>query len=135
MFQFHHVGVGTTDFEGAIKAYEALGYKTCIVVDDPGLCVRVALLRASTGPLVEIVSPLGSDHPLKSLIARKVLPSPYHTCYSTADIVIGRERLFELGYMPLGDIRPAVAFDGARIAYQYHPAIGLLELVENPPAL
>ena len=123
------------DFEGAIATYEALGHVTRIVVDDPGLCIRVALLRAPAGPLIEIVAPFGSDHPLRSLIAWKILPSPYHTCYSTEDIVVGRGWLYERGFMPLGEIRPAVAFGGARIAYQYHPTIGLLELVENPPEL
>ncbi len=32
---------------------------------------------------IEIVSPIGPDGPLKSLIARKVLPTPYHTCSAT----------------------------------------------------
>ena len=133
---FHHVGVGTTNYDGAIAVYEALGHRLHSRVDDPGIDIRVAFLRApgGHGPWIEILSPLGPDGPLQSLIRRKQLPSPYHTCYAVDDLDAGSARLHDLRFAPLGAPKPAIAFGGARIAFFYHAAIGLIELVESPPA-
>jgi methylmalonyl-CoA/ethylmalonyl-CoA epimerase len=132
--RFHHVGVGTTAFEEALEVYESLGYARTIVVDDPGLRVRIALLDAPHGPTIEIVAPLGDDSPLRSFIQRKQLPSPYHTCYEVQDIRAARDWLVGAqGFLALGEPLPAVAFAGRRIAFQYHPAVGLIELVEAAP--
>lgn len=134
-FAFHHVGVGTLDPEGAIVAYAALGYVTHARTDDPGLGVRVAFLRGpGSGPWIEIVSPLDeSGGPLSSLIRRKQLPSPYHTCYAVDDIAAASAQLRGHGFLPLGEPRPAAVFQGAAIWYHIHAAIGLVELVQQPP--
>jgi methylmalonyl-CoA/ethylmalonyl-CoA epimerase len=132
--QFHHVGIGTVSFQEAIETYRALGYRLVLSTEDPHLDVRVAFLYESESPWIEIVSPLGPNGPLESFIARKLLPSPYHTCYATDHIETCRDQLRNLGFLPLGEPHPAVAFSGARIAYHFHSALGLLELVENPPA-
>ena len=133
---FHHVGVGTTDFDGAIAVYESLGHRLHARVDDPLIDIRVAFLAApgSAGPWIEILSPLGPDGPLRSLIRRKQLPSPYHTCYAVTDLDAASGDLHALRFASLGPARPAVAFDGARVAFFYHASIGLIELVESPPA-
>lgn len=128
--RFHHVGVGTLRFEEAITVYVGLGYTLVAVVDDGGLGVRVALLRASDGPLIEVVAPLGPDGPLAAHLARRVLPSPFHTCYATPDLDESSAALRERGFLPLGEPRPALAFKGARIAHHVHPAIGLVALLE-----
>jgi methylmalonyl-CoA/ethylmalonyl-CoA epimerase len=132
--RFHHIGIGTVSFHEAIEAYRTLGYHLILSTEDPVLDVRVAFLYEAGSPWIEIVSPLGPDGPLKSFIGRKILPSPYHTCYATEHIETCREQLRGLGFLPLGEPKPAMAFAGARIAYHYHSALGLLELVENPPA-
>ena len=53
--------------------------------------------------------------------------------YITRTIKIKEGYLRNKGFIPLGEPRPALAFGGAFIAYYYHPATGMLELVENPP--
>ena len=103
-------------------------------MDDHVLDVRIAFLRGGEGPYIEIVSPLSPNGPLKSLQSRRLLPSPYHTCYETEDLVAAGEHLQSKGFIPLGETRPALAFGGAHIAYYYHPATGMLELVKNPPS-
>jgi methylmalonyl-CoA/ethylmalonyl-CoA epimerase len=129
--EFHHVGIGTTEFDEAISTYESLGYRRSVVVDDTGLNVRIAFVGRSDSPWIEIVSPLGPGGPLASLISRKALPSPYHTCYATPDVDSTGNELRDLGFFPVGKPAPALAFGGARIAYHYHRATGLLELVER----
>ena len=130
---FHHIGIGTATFEAAKAVYIDLGYELIDSMDDPGLDVRIAFLRGQTGPYIEIVAPLGPNGPLKSLLSRRLLPSPYHTCYATEDVVETGKYIRNKGFIPLGEPRPALAFGGAIIAYYYHPATGMLELVERPP--
>jgi len=131
--KFHHFGIGTATFEPAIAVYIDLGYELIDSMDDTGLDVRIAFLRGGQGPYIEIVAPLSPDGPLKSLLSRRLLPSPYHTCYETEDLVETGEYIQNLGFLSLGDPCPALAFGGALIAYYYHRATGMLELVERPP--
>jgi methylmalonyl-CoA/ethylmalonyl-CoA epimerase len=132
---FHHVGVGTVDFDGAIQTYQALGHRLHSRVDDHGLNVRVAFLSCpgAAGPWIEILAPLGEGGPLKALIARKALPSPYHTCYAVEQLEAAADDLRTVGFLPIGEPRSALAFQGARVAFFYHGTLGLLELVEAPP--
>jgi methylmalonyl-CoA/ethylmalonyl-CoA epimerase len=130
---FHHIGIGTATFEAAIATYIDLGYELITSIDDHGLDVRIAFLHGQTGPYIEIVAPLGQNGPLKSLLSRRLLPSPYHTCYATENVIVTGTYLRNKGFIPIGEPRPALAFGGAFIAYYYHPATGMLELVENPP--
>lgn len=132
-WSFHHVGVGTTAFEDAVSTYIGLGYARVVEADDEGLGVRVAFLHREGHPLIEVVAPLGDDHPLKSLIKRRQLPSAYHTCYAVEDLGQAVEALRERGFMPLGEPRPAKAMGDALIVYLYGRHTGLLELVERPP--
>jgi len=134
--RFHHVGVGVLDFEAAIQAYQALGHRLHSRVDDPGINIRVAFLACpgGQGPWVEILAPLGEGGPLQSLIKRKALPSPYHTCYAVDDLEAGAAALRDQGFLPLGPAQHAVAFENARVAFFFNAHIGLVELVESPPA-
>jgi methylmalonyl-CoA/ethylmalonyl-CoA epimerase len=131
--KFHHVGIGTKTFKDAISIYTALGYELICAMDDLGLDIQVAFLKETDGPYIEIIAPLGTNGPLKSLLARGLLPSPYHTCYETPDIAEAGKLIQNLGFFPVLEPQPAIAFGGALISYHYHPAIGLFELVEDPP--
>ena len=84
---FHHVGIGVLDMQDAIRLYEALGHRLVRNIEDPGINIRVAFLASpSGGPWIELLAPLNPSGPLDSLIKRKLLPSPYHTCYGVNDI-------------------------------------------------
>lgn len=141
MLEFHHVGVGSPRFEDAIDTYMQLGHQLHSRVDDPGLNVRVAFLRAPgerDATWIEILSPLGPDGPLKSLVERRMLPAPYHTCYVTEDLGDATERLRERGFLPLGEPTAALAFGGAPVVFFLSRSIGMIELVQGPalmPAL
>ncbi len=135
IWTFHHIGIGTTSFDEAIACYQGLGYTLLTRVDDDGLSVRIAFLRYEGHPLLEIVAPLGTDHPLKSMIRRKQLPSPYHIAYAVDALEPAIVALRDRGFLPLGRPSPAKALQGARIVYLYGRTTGLLELVEAPPAL
>jgi len=135
--EFHHVGVGALDFDGAIDTYVALGHSLHSRVDDPVLDVRIAFLRAPGphAPWIEVLSPLGPNGPLRALIGRRALPSPYHTCYVVEDLSRASERLRELGLLPLGEPKPALAFAGQPVAFFLSQTVGMLELVQAPAIL
>lgn len=128
----HHIGIGTTDLDAALRVYESLGYALRARIDDPGLGVRAVFL-GSGRPWIELVAPLDeSGGPLKGLIARGALPAPYHTCYAVDDLAQASQQLKSRGFLALGKPKPAVAFGGAPILFHSHRAIGLIELVERP---
>jgi methylmalonyl-CoA/ethylmalonyl-CoA epimerase len=135
VFEFHHIGIGTTRFDEAIERYAALGHDLLLRVDDPGINVRIAFVKAARGPLIEIVAPLGDNGPLHSLIARKVVPGPYHTCYAVQAMPEAGAALRRLGFMPVSEPTPAVAFGGKPVAFFFERDVGLVELVEQPPAI
>ena len=132
-FHFHHVGIGTTQFDAGIEGYQALGLTLLTRIDDPNLRVRVAFLGPADGaaPLVEILAPLGEGGPLDSFIRRKRLPSPYHVAFGVPDIGRQGAALIERGYLALAEPQAALAMNGARIQFLVHRAAGMVELVEQ----
>jgi methylmalonyl-CoA/ethylmalonyl-CoA epimerase len=130
---FHHVGVGVTDLDAAVRVYESLGYVLQARVEDAELGVKAAFLGGQ-GPWIELVAALTEgEGPLKGLLSRGLLPAPYHTCYAVEDLTQASRALVARGFVALGKPKPAVAFGGAPILYHAHRAIGLIELVERPP--
>lgn len=131
-FALHHIGIGTTDLDAAVRVYESLGHALRASIDDPGFGVRAAFL-GSGRPWIEIVAPLdASGGPLKGLITRGALPAPYHTCYAVEDLAQASQQLKSRGFLALGQPKPGVAFGGALVLFHSHRAIGLIELVERP---
>jgi methylmalonyl-CoA/ethylmalonyl-CoA epimerase len=135
VLEFHHIGIGTKRLGAAVSRYESLGYRLLLSIDDPGIKVRIAFVAASSGPLIEIVAPLGTGGPLDALIARKVVPGPYHTCYAVRSMPEAAEFLRERHFMPIAEPMPAVAFGGKPVAFFYERDVGLVELVEQPPSV
>ena len=133
--EFHHVGIGVTDFAGAIALYQKLGHELLQCVGDEGLGVWVAFLAppGQNGSLVEILAPLGPKTPLAPLISRRVLPAPYHTGYAVSDLDQASDGLRAHDFMPVTEPTHAIAMGRARVAFFYNLVIGLLELIENPP--
>lgn len=133
--KFHHVGIGVTDFVGAIELYQQLGHELLQCVGDKGLGVWVAFLvpPGQTGSLVEVLAPLGPNTPLATLISRRVLPAPYHTGYAVSDLDQASDGLRAHDFMPVTEPAHAIAMGRSRVAFFYHLVIGLVELIENPP--
>ncbi len=132
---FHHVGVGVRDMAAGLAAYAAIGHPLLMQVDDPVLNIRVAFVESPAGgPLVELLAPLEPGGPLDALLRRKLLPSPYHTCYVVDDLAAGADALAARDFLCVAQPTPALAFDGAPVAFHYHMDIGLIELVQRLPA-
>ena len=117
-----------------LAAFKVL-YRLLVRVDDPLLNIRVAFLIGPTLPLIEILAPLNEPGPLDSYFRRKLLPSPYHTCYEVTNLDDSANRLSDLGFRQVSEALPAIALKGARVAFFHHASVGLLELAERPPDL
>lgn len=137
LLHLHHIGVAVPDLERAIETYVAMGHSLVTKVDDTPLDVRVAFLAPNQAELrddvlIELLAPLSDEGPLVALIKRRMLPSPYHTCYATNDITLAIDSLRDVGFIPVAPIRPALAMGGARMTFLYSQIVGLVELVEKP---
>ena len=56
---------------------------------------------------------------------------PYHICYLTRSIAEETPRLREEGYVPVKESAPAPACGGRNVAFFLHPALGMIELLEE----
>ena len=129
---FHHVGVVTADLDASVALYRALGYQASELFDDPLQQVRIVLCTRDDGPMIELITPATPSSPAAGWLKR-IKAGPYHTCYRVADLEASIEGLRELGFLPLSQAVPAVAFGGRRVIFLFSAAAGLLELVEDQP--
>ena len=92
--QFHHIGIATDDIEKSISLYEVLGYVSQgqRTVIDPIQKVELAFMFRENHPLIELVSPLDDNSPVRSIL-NKMRTTPYHTCYEIPIIEDAAEAL------------------------------------------
>jgi methylmalonyl-CoA/ethylmalonyl-CoA epimerase len=98
--------------------------------EDPIQGVRVAFVSVGSGPLIELIEPVGSDSPVSRIIgsARGGL---YHLGYEVDDLDREIERFRGQKCLPLGRPVRAVAFEGRRIVFLLTPHRDLIELIES----
>jgi len=121
--KLHHVGL--------VVASISKSAPECEIFEDPVQKVRVAFTQVQNLTL-ELVEPLGEDSPVRESLNKgsKLL----HLCYETEglDSVIASLKGSE--FRCLAQPVPAVAFEGRRIAWTFHPTFGLIELLEKRSA-
>lgn len=130
--KFHHIGIATGDLENSISLYENLGYITqgLRTIIDPIQKVELAFMFRENHPLIELVSPLNDDSPVKSIL-NKMKTTPYHTCYEVPIIEETINELKKQRFILIQKPTPAIAFNNKRIAFLFHKNIGLIELLEK----
>jgi len=130
--QFHHIGIATSDLENSISLYENLGYiiQGLRTVIDPIQKVELAFMFRENHPLIELVSPLDDNSPVKSIL-NKMRTTPYHTCYEIPIIEETIKDLKKQRFILIQKPIPAIAFNNRRIAFLFHKNFGLMELLEK----
>ncbi len=126
---FHHVGIVTTELNGSTRIYQQLGYEASEQYDDPRQKVMIVLLRRPGSPTIELILPTADDGPAAGWVKR-IKAGPYHTCYEVPDIAEATQSLQGLGFVPLGEPVPAVAFEMRLVLFLWSAEVGLLELLE-----
>lgn len=127
---FHHIGLACRDMARDRRDHEFLGYRAeGEVFADP--TQRIRGLFMTLGPMrVELLEPLDETSPLHAYLKRGI--KIYHQCFLTPDIEATIQSLQSHGARVASPPKPAVAFDGRRIAFLLLPSQMLIELIEAP---
>jgi catechol 2,3-dioxygenase-like lactoylglutathione lyase family enzyme len=126
-----HLAVTTADLNATLEMY--LSMPGARLDRGPGdnvpQGVRFAFVKMPEFGQIEILSPLHNESPIAMHVSKK--PGPYHLCYAVRNMELAIEAAAGFGAKLLSRPAADVAFDGRRVAFLYHPNIGLFELVDD----
>ena len=129
--RIHHIGYLVRDMGRAREAFLRLGYEDVSgVVPDALRRVELCFLQKD-GCTVELVCSAGPDSAVAGLVKR-YQNAPYHLCYEAERFDADLAALERDGYTRMDDPAPAPAFGGRRVVFLMSPAVGILELIEEP---
>jgi len=129
----HHVGFVVADIATAMPGFvRSLAAEwDGRIIEDPLQKVKVAFL--STRPQdgqIELVEPVGPDSPVLRFLQEKG-GGLHHACYEVADLEKELNDFRSRGAVIAKRPKPAVAFDGRRIAWVVTAEKLLVELLEE----
>jgi methylmalonyl-CoA/ethylmalonyl-CoA epimerase len=132
LLRLHHIG-----FVVANIADSAPGFLRSMggswdekVFADPGQKVKVTFLRITAGDVcVELVEPNAEDAPVNKFLREKG-PGLHHLCYEVNKLEQALVELRAKGGLIAKPPKPAIAFEGRRIAWLITAEKLLLELLE-----
>jgi methylmalonyl-CoA/ethylmalonyl-CoA epimerase len=132
--RFHHVGIVVPDIaaamEGFIRSLSASWDGR--IYEDPFQKVKVAFLAAGPGDTpIELVEPAADDSPVTRFL-RERGGGMHHVCYEAANLEEQIAVMKSRGALIARRPKPAVAFQGRRIAWMLTAERLLVELLERP---
>lgn len=131
--RLHHMGYVVQDIEPAIQGFERSlqAQWDNRISDDPNQKVRVAFLTTRPGDAqIELVQPVGEDSPVHRFLREKG-GGLHHACYMVPDLERQITEMRSRGALLAKRPKPAVAFDGRRIAWLITAEGFLIELLES----
>jgi len=130
---FHHVGFVVAAIAATVEGFtRSLGaqWDGC-VYEDPHQKVKVTFLSTRPGdPLIELVEPAGEGSPVLRFLREKG-SGLHHVCYEVDDLERSMAEMKACGAMVARRPKPAVAFQGRRIAWMLTAEKLLVELLEK----
>jgi methylmalonyl-CoA/ethylmalonyl-CoA epimerase len=131
--RLHHVGFVVADIKAAmpgfLRSMEASWDSQVFL--DPNQKVKVAFLTTRPGDAqVELVEPDGRDSPVLRFLNEKG-GGLHHACYEVQDLERELSDFRSRGSLIVKRPKPAVAFQGRRIAWVLTPEKFLIELLEQ----
>jgi methylmalonyl-CoA/ethylmalonyl-CoA epimerase len=101
------------------------------IIYDPLQQVRVAFFSPgdTRNPVFELVEPASEVSPVTNFLKKRV--GLHHICYEVDDLESGLEQARGVGFAVASDPKPAVAFDGRRIAWVRSRSHLLIEFLER----
>ena len=136
LLRLHHIGYVVASIEHAAPGFMSLLGATWdeLVFADPNQKVKVTFLTTEPGsPLIELVEPNAEDSPVNSFL-RKNGPGLHHLCYEVNGLEKAMAELRSKGAWIAKAPKPAIAFQGRRIAWLLSTDKLLLELLEAEKA-
>ena len=128
----HHIGFVVAAIEPSIQGFaqSLAGSWDGNIFEDPNQRVKVAFLRRSGEPQVELVEPGADDSPVSKFL-RERGGGLHHFCYETDDLEAEMKSMRSRGAKPVRRPMPAVAFNNRRIAWMLTRENLLVELLER----
>ena len=126
-----HIGYAVRRIDGAIDAFQKLGFEFEPVILDTDRNVKLAF-GEKDGYRIELVSSL--DKKQESAVDQylsNVVGTPYHICYESERFDEDVDELKSGGFRVIIEPKPAVAFEGRRVVFMMNIGFGLMEIVEN----
>lgn len=126
----HHIGYLVKKLAKAAEEFEKLGYvRLGEVTADAYRRVDILFLEKD-GYVVELVSPNSPDSVVSGLI-KTYKNAPYHICYVCENFEADLAQLTGNGYFQIDEPTPAPALGDRRVCFLMHPALGMIELLEQ----
>lgn len=120
----HHVGCACKDIEKtAEKLCKLFSAERGQTIYDPEQDANLCMLTMPDGTFVELVS----GNVVEGYLKKRM--SYYHICYEVDDLEDAIDSLGSKGAVVVSSPKPAILFDGRRVAFVMTP-IGLVELLE-----
>jgi methylmalonyl-CoA/ethylmalonyl-CoA epimerase len=129
----HHVGFVVADIRTGTEAFVvSLGAAwDGTIYHDPLQKVRVAFLTTRAGDAqIELVAPDGPDSPVRRFLEENG-GGLHHVCYEVDDLEKQMTEMKSGGALTMRRPKPAVAFEGRRIAWMLTREKLLVELLEK----
>ena len=123
---FHHLGLACADIAETLEFFRRNGMllRHGSILNDPLQDADLCWVETTGGPPVELIS-----GPVVAGLIKKGIHF-YHHCWQTQDLEDSLADLQAQGALLISPAKPAVLFDGRRVAFLSTPA-GLLELLEQ----
>lgn len=131
--QLHHFGFVVADIAAGIQGFtRSLGaHWDGRIYEDPLQKVKVAFLATRPGDArIELVQPNAEDSPVTRFLREKG-GGFHHVCYETANLEEEMAGMKARGSLIARRPKPAVAFEGRRIAWMLTAEKMLVELLER----
>ena len=131
--KIHHIGYLVRKKDAARAAFEDLGYRVrADWVRDESRGIDISFIEKD-GTCIELVSPYRKDSDVSGLLQR-MKNTPYHICYLSAHFTEDLSALREMGYLPITEKAPAPALENRKVVFLLHPALGMIEVIDDPEA-
>jgi methylmalonyl-CoA/ethylmalonyl-CoA epimerase len=131
LLRLHHVGFIVASIEEALSGFERSlnAVATTGKIHDPLQKVNVLFLRVAPDyARIELVEPSGADSPVQRFLQQG--GGMNHLCYEVEDIEASLRAMKEQKSLIISRPKPAVAFEGRRVAWAMTREKLLVELLE-----
>lgn len=118
--RLNHVAIAVPDLAAAADQYRAmLGAKVRPPQDEPDHGVTVVFIELPNTK-IELLTPLGTDSPIKAFLDKNPSGGMHHICYEVVDILAARDHLLASGARILGSGIPKIGAHGKPMLF-LHP--------------
>jgi len=129
----HHLGIVVASIPAAAEEFATSMSASWNgqIIHDPLQQVRVAFFTPAEprNPVFELVEPVGEASPVTNVLKKRV--GLYHLCYEIDDLELTLEAARDVRFVVVSTPKPAVAFEGRRIAWISSKTRLLVELLER----